>query len=426
MRFPFGLGCASFLGFACCGGFGVAASASPDGSSDVATAAEGGGAVDGGAGESGPLDGSTEAGCGGSGRAALDPAFGSGGSLVLPMSSVRLASGSAGELVAAGLERCGDGGAAHLALRRIPTSGSGPGALVRCFEDGDGEFLVGFEGDAATGYALVSNLQSGTSLVARLRRLDGQLRERAPKVDVLPSGGAEYATFASRTSELDLWGGYTNATAGGPKNAFLRVEGGPSASLPAGEIPIAGASAGAGKLAVAFVRIVDASSPTPLVVRRYLVSNSTFAVDATFGTGGAVEVPLTAHVEPTVLFAGQGPGGAMFADEARVTVLLPVGPSVTAYRAEGASLRALGQVSSYGGGLAAPKCDGSFLLGYLDRDSRSVRVVRYAASGQKDPGFDLDLGFASAPSAVFGHDDRSTYVVSPGGSGTSVAKRVVP
>jgi hypothetical protein len=134
--------------------------------------------------------------------------------------------------------------------------------------------LVGFQGEMASGYALVSNLQSGTSLVARLRRLDGQLLDRAPKVDIVPSGGVQYGTFVVRGSGRDVWGGYTNATAGGPKNAFLRAEGGPSASLPAGEIPVAGATAGAGKIAVAFVRIVDASLPTPLVVRRYLVGGS--------------------------------------------------------------------------------------------------------------------------------------------------------
>lgn len=404
----------------------MAASEPIDAGSD-ASPIEGGTSVDGGPGsDASPRDGVSDAGCGSSGRAAIDSAFGSGGALSLPMSSVRLAPGSGGELVAAGLERCGDSGTVHLALRRIPAPGTGPGTLVRCFEDGEAEFLVGFQGEMASGYALVSNLQSGTSLVARLRRLDGQLLDRAPKVDIVPSGGVQYGTFVVRGSGRDVWGGYTNATAGGPKNAFLRAEGGPSASLPAGEIPVAGATAGAGKIAVAFVRIVDASLPTPLVVRRYLVGGSTFAVDATFGTGGALEIPLTEHVEPTVLFAGQGSQGAMLADEARATVILPVGQTVTPYRAEGTSLRALAQVSSYGGGLAASRCDGSFLMGYLDRDSRSVRVVRYMDSGQKDPGFDLDLGFSSAPSAVFGHEDQSAYVVSAGGAGTSVAKRVVP
>ncbi len=404
----------------------MAVSEAPDGSSD-ASIVDAGASADAGLGvDASLLEGGADAGCGPSGRAAIDPGFGNAGALSLPMASLRLARGRAGELVVAGVERCGDGGAAHVALRRVPVSGIGPGTLVRCFEDGEAEFLVGFQGDPLGGYALVSNLQVGTSLVARLRRLDGQLLDRAPKVDVLPSGGVEYGTFVVRGSGIDVWGGYTNATAGGPKNAFLRVEGGPSASLAAGEIPLAGAMAGPGKIAVAFVRIVDASLPTPLVVRRYLVSGSTFAVDATFGTGGTLEMPLTAHVEPTALFAGQGSQGAMLADEVRATVILPVGQTATPYRAEGSSLRALAQVSSYGGGLATSRCDGSFLMGHLDRDSRSVRVGRYTPSGQKDPAFDLDLGFSSAPSAVFGHEDQSTYVASPGGAGTSVAKRVVP
>lgn len=404
----------------------MAVSEAPDGSSDASNV-DGGASADAGPGvDASLLEGGADAGCGLTGRAAIDPTFGNAGALSLPMASVRLARGLAGELVVAGVERCGDSGAAHVAIRRVEASGAGPGTLVRCFEDGDAELLVGFQGDAATGYALVSNLQSGASLVTRLRRLDGQLRDRAPKVDVPPSGGVEYGTFVVRGSGLDVWGGYTNATAGGPKNAFLRVEGGPSASLAAGEIPLAGAMAGPGKIAVAFVRIVDANLPTPLVVRRYLVGGATFALDATFGSGGVLEVPLTEHVEPTVLFGGQGSQGAMLADEARATVILPVGQTVAPYRAEGTSLRALAQVSSYGGGLGAPRCDGSFLLGYLGRDTRTVHLARYEASGQKDAVFDLDLGFSSAPSAVFGHEDQSTYVASPGGAGTSVAKRVVP
>lgn len=404
----------------------MAASEAPDGSSDAST-------VDGGAGadarpdsDASPLEGGVDAGCGPSGRGAVDPGFGNGGASSLPMASVRVARGRPGELVVAGIERCGDGGAAHVAIRRVEASGAGPGTLLRCFEDGDAEFLVGFQGDPTNGYALVSNVQSGTSLVSRLRRLDGQLLDRAPKVDVPPSGGTEYGTFVVRGAGLDVWGGYTNATAGGPKNAFLRIEGGPTASLAPGEIPIAGALAGQGKLVVAFVRVVDQTLPTPLVVRRYLVSGSTLAVDATFGTGGALEVPLTEHVEPTLLFGGPGSQGAMLADDARATVILPVGQTVTPYRAEGTTLRALTQVTSYGGGLATSRCDGSFVMGYLARDSRTVHLVRYEGAGQKDAAFDLDLGFSSAPTAVFGHEDQSTYVVSPGAAGASVVKRVVP